>query len=190
MNETTQPNSGDPTEPVSQPLELTRGVWVVLALILLLGVSRSLHDPRNAQTLRPWGETRLPILRQVGQTHNFSFLGIQILPVDGWTYLATTDDALADQPTFVNSSTQTIISLRLLTFGSWPPTDKETTQKEYGDVTIEWIELGNRRWGRLTQNAPGSDGHVTLMVMTHRWKSTLNPSVDDFCRAIRLIDPR
>jgi hypothetical protein len=185
VNDSTTPNV---TEPASQPLELTAGVWIVLGLVALLGISHIVHVDDEVRTLLPWDKNQLVIVRQVVEPHSFSFLGIKVLPVSGWTYLSITDDSLADRPTFVNQSTHSILSLRLMKFGSWPPSESEVTREEYGDVTIEWIEVVDRRWGRITKESPGSDAHVTVIVMTHVPRSELNASVRDFCRAIGWLD--
>lgn len=169
-------------------LELTTGVWIALGLVVLLGVARAVRVDEQIRTIPPWGDDEPIIVRDVGQPHIFPFLGVEVLPVSGWTYLSITDDALADRPTFVHAASQTIISLRLMQFQQWPPNEMEVTRKEYGDVTIEWILVANRRWGRLTKSSGQSEGHVTLMVMTHLRNAELNAPVSDFCRAIRWID--
>lgn len=188
MSESAESSVPAPTVDASQPLELTTGVWITLGLVALLGISQLVHIDHGVRTLPPW-EDALIIARHDEQTHRFSFLGVEVQPAAGWTYLSTTDDVLADQPTFFNPETNSILTLRLMRYGTWPPSDTEVTIEAYGNITVEWIELGDRRWGKIRSNRSDSEGQVTILVMTHRYRSELNPSVREFCRAIRWLDP-
>jgi hypothetical protein len=187
VNDQTEPSSGNPTEPPSQALELTRWVWIGLGLAALLGLSRGFRDHDPVRSLVSLDKENPVIVRLRGQAHVFPRIRIKVAAVEGWTYLSVTDDVMATQPTFVNVSTHSIISLRQFRFRSWPPAEGEVTTRQYGEITMEWVGVDHRRVGRITKETPQGEVDAIVMVMTHVRKSELNPSVEEFCQAIGWI---
>jgi hypothetical protein len=187
VNDQTEPSTGNPTEPSSQALELTRWVWIALGLAALLGLSRGFRDQDHVRTLVSLDKENPVIVRLRGQTHVFPLIRIKVAAVEGWTYLSVTDDAMATQATFINESTNSIISLRQFRLRSWPPVEGEVTTRQYGDIAMEWVAVDHRRVGRITKETPLGEVDAIVMVMTHVRKSELNQSVEQFCQAIRWI---
>lgn len=172
-----------PTEHLPQPLEMRPWLWIALALIAITGVANWKGAPDPLRTIDHLNTSEIAIVRQVAKSHVFSTLGIKVETPDGWTYLSVTDDSIADQPTFVNASTDTIVSVRPFRFREWPPIPAEITKRESPGFVIEWVKLDHRRAGRISTG----DVDVVLLVLTHRHKSRLNSSVTEFCEAISPI---
>ena len=112
---------------------------------------------------------------------------VEVAAVEGWTYLSVTDDVMATQPTFINESNNTIISLRQFRLRSWPPVEGEVTTRQYGEIAVEWVSVDHRRVGRITKKTPQGEVDAIVMAMTHVRKSELNHAVVEFCHAIRWI---
>lgn len=183
MNHESEPAFVNRNDSSSQALELTPWVWIVLALAALLAMARWISDRDELQTLVYLEKDDPVIVRASVGTHYFPRLGIQVTLPEGWSYLSVTDDATADQLTFVNESTHSIVSLRRFLFQSWPPFESNTVTEQYGEVAIEWINVDHRGVGRLT----AGDVEVTVMAMTHARKSQRNQSIDELCKGIGVL---
>lgn len=171
----------NPTDHSSEPLELRPWLWVALGVVVIIGLDARIRD-HDAARARVDGQEQVIVRTEPG-IHVFPILGIQVTPPEGWSYLSVADDEMADQPTFVNESTDSIVRLRPFRFREWPPIDAEILKCQYANITIEWIEADHRRIGRFTQG----EVDVSLLVMTHSHRSKLNESVEALCQSIEVI---
>ncbi len=173
----------NPTDPSSQPLQLQPWLWIALGAVAIIGLADRIRDRDEVQRLDHLDGNQQIIMRTAAGTHVFPILGIQVTLPKGWSYLSVTDDAMAYQPTFVNETANSIVSLRPFGFRSWPPIEAKIVNGQYANFTIEWIEIDHRRIGRFTHG----DVDVSVLVMTHSHKSRLNEAVVDLCQSIELI---
>lgn len=171
------------TDPTPRPLELPPWLWVALGIVALIGLSAQVRRHDDLKTLDPFAGDPQVIVRSATANHVFPILKVQVAVPKGWSYLSVSDDAIADEPTFVNESASSILRLRPYRFRSWPPVEGAITRRQYASVSIEWIEVDHRRIGRLNEG----DVDVSLEVLTHSHKSKLNDAVDDFCNSIQLV---
>lgn len=172
----------NPADPSSQPLDLQPWLWVALGAVAILALEARIRDRNEMRTPDGLDGNQI-IIRTSGANHTFPILGIKLALPEGWSYLSVTDDAYADEPTFVNESAHSIVNLRPYRFRAWPPIDAKIESRQYARFTIEWVELDHRRIGRFTQG----DADVSVLVMTHSHKSRLNNAVNDLCDSIELI---
>lgn len=173
----------NPTDSSSQPLELQPWLWVALGAVAIIGVAARFRDRDELRTLDPFDGDQQIVVRTTASKHAFPILGIQVTLPDGWSYLSVTDDAIADEPTFVNEIAASIVGIRPFRFRAWPPIEAKIEKRQYDNFTIEWVEMDHRRIGRFTQG----DVDISLWVLTHTHKSRLNDAVDDLCHSIVLI---
>ena len=173
----------NPTDHSSEPLELRPWLWVALGVVAIIGLAARIRDHDEARARDHVDGQQQVIVRTEPGIHVFPMLGIQVTPPEGWSYLSVADDEMADQPTFVNETADSIVSLRPFRFREWPPIEAEIVNCQYTNITIEWIEADHRRIGRFTQG----DVDVSLLVMTHSHRSKLNESVEALCQSIELI---
>ncbi len=111
----------NPTDPSSQPLELQPWLWIALGVVAIIGVAARIRDRDAVQTLDHLDGNQQIIVRTAAGTHVFPMLGIEVTLPEGWSYLSVTDDAMADAPTFVNETANSIVRLRPFGFLAWPP---------------------------------------------------------------------
>lgn len=166
----------------SQPLEFTTGTWVALALVVMVGLLSALSDAPDLEDLGYLHSDNPVILRVTGQTHEFPVLGVIVSPPDGWTYLSRTEDAIASKPTFVNLSGDAVLRLLSRDYYVWKE-DAELKRCRYGQAIVDWTDTEPREVGKLSREGQG----LTVVAITRTGKPHQNPSVADFCAAIRFM---
>ena len=167
----------------SRPLEMTRLVWVALAVVALIGVVKIADQEQRLSTLGSFGSEESVIIRSDEGSHQFPFLGVAVNLPEGWSYLSVTEDAVAERPSFVHEESGSIVRLQRFALKTWPPSDTEVETSEMDKGTVEWVQIDHRRLGRLTVGQID----LTVIALTHGRGKELHSAIDRFCKEIEPI---
>lgn len=166
-----------------RPLEMTRLVWVALAVVALIGVVKIADQDQRLNTLGSFGSEESVIIRSDEGGHRFPFLGVSVNLPPGWSYLSVTDDAVAEKPSFVHEESGSILRLQRFALKTWPPSDTEVEISELENGNVEWVQIDHRRLGKLKVGQV----ELTLIALTHGRGKELHSAIDVFCSQIAPI---
>ena len=172
--------------PTSQSHELTPLVWVGLGIAGLALARAKLTEQTPIEMLVPSRGERQIIIRSENRTHQFPLLGVEVLLLSGWTYLAVDEDHLADRPAFVHHASNSVVRLQANVLDAWPP--KGVTAKpevgKHPTGTLEWVRVDHLRIGRLQLAEYG----LTIVAIQHGFQAEVNDAIEEFCAGIRYSD--
>lgn len=114
--------------------------WVALACVGGLGLFESIKDPPLSPTLESVISGESVIVRLPERSFDFPVLAVRVNLPDGWTYLSTTNPALASKPTFVNESANLIVTLTSAHEVQNAAIDVPTEREEFDSCTVDWIQ--------------------------------------------------
>mgnify|MGYP003662760370 CR=1 FL=1 len=109
-----------------KPLEISKPMWTVIAVVLGVGVIGKLSepDPNALRNQRPPGayiSQDLLVTRNAGTSIPFPQLGIEVTTDGDWSCLTVEGTDAGYQHTFVNQSSGLIARLNRFPFSQWPP---------------------------------------------------------------------
>ena len=172
--------------PTSQSHELTPLVWVGLGIAGLALAMGTLTEQTPIEMLVPRNGEQQIIIRSTNRTHQFPLLGAKVPLLPGWTYLAVSEDHLADRPAFVHQASNAVVRLQANVLDSWPPKGV-TAKPEVGKHpagTLEWVRVDHLRIGNLMLAKHG----LTIVAIQHGSQAKVNDSIEEFCAGIRHSD--
>jgi hypothetical protein len=171
--------------PTSQSHELTPLVWVGLAIAGLTLAIDALSEQTTIEMLATREGEKQVIIRSQNQTHQFPLLGVQVASLPGWSYLAVSEDPLADRPAFVHEASNSLVRLQPDVFGEWPPEGlaKEPVSGKHPTGDLEWVRADHLRLGKLQWAEFG----LIIVAIQHDSKAELNDTINEFCTGIGRI---
>ena len=113
--------------------------WVALACLAGIGLVESIEEPFPATTLESFGSEQMIVARLPQRSFDFPVLQAHVDLPDGWSYLSTTSPAYATNPTFVNESALSIVTLTSPHGLSESAVAVEAKPDQFDGCTIDWF---------------------------------------------------
>lgn len=199
---------GQTTDP-QQPLEITTGMKVAIAVVLVMGLTSSRNDRDDHDATNFTSDPRPIIVRSSGEPIRFTQLGVAVTPSHGWSHLSIEHDAAPRRATFVNESHHAIATIAPFPFDAWPPAENGTLKSASGetvvyemrlkdavinesvhqDFKVQWLDgkdntTSGFRYGRLTNDSVD----LFITIVEHSSRGTSEDPIHTFCDSIRPIE--
>ncbi|MDB4679227.1 hypothetical protein OAE79_02700 [Rhodopirellula sp.] len=172
--------------PVSQPprpLELRFPLWVALGVVALIGIQKWVRPNDSNGALAYLDGDRIFVNRQTESLHFFERLNVEVEVTSGWTYLSTNADSRAMTPTFMHTSSQTILRLQPFHLEQWPPEGASVQTIQDDNFEITWVPVGRLLIGRLVSDSVD----LAVVVMNHSTEDAVSEEILEFCRCVQHI---